>query len=63
MKLKSLTVILLAFLYLSLLPIHIYAQEVKGLKRYMWIPPVGTYLKFQKPIDAIDGSYREKGYN
>ncbi|CAN5609232.1 hypothetical protein BH10BAC3_BH10BAC3_34920 [soil metagenome] len=43
-------------------PGYIIAQEVRGLKIYVDVA-AGTYLKFQKPIDGIEGTFREKGYN
>lgn len=43
-------------------PGYVIAQEVRGLKIYVDVA-AGTYLKFQKPIDGIEGTFREKGYN
>src|SRR5215218_5736288 len=44
------------------LPGYLLAQEVRGLKIYVDLA-AGTYLKFQKTIDGIEGSFRDKGYN
>lgn len=52
---------LLLLLFL-LLPFFGMAQEIRGLKVYVDIA-AGTYLKFPKPLDGIEGNFREKGYN
>ena len=45
-----------------LLANSVIAQEIRGLKVYVDFG-FQTYLKFEKPIDAIEGNYSEKGYN
>jgi tetratricopeptide (TPR) repeat protein len=50
------------FILVFLLAAFANAQEIRGLKIYVDIA-AGTYLKFQKPIDGIEGNFRDKGYN
>jgi tetratricopeptide (TPR) repeat protein len=49
-------------LFTFFLPVFLAAQEVRGLKIYVDLAAT-TYLKFSKPIDGIEGNFREKGYN
>lgn len=62
MNLQLLSSIKRCFCFLLLIPVCMHAQEIRGLKIYVDVA-AGTYLKFQKPIDGIEGTYREKGYN